>query len=91
MNDFLNRMINKYYMSIEVMLIANILWHALGLLQRNRAPISTVPFNRDRKFIGRRDILRALESQLSRADSHNRVVLVGLGGVGYAFAYSVCF
>jgi hypothetical protein len=66
---------------------ANILWHTLGLRQRNRAPISTVPFDRDRKFVGRQAILTALESQFSHADSHNRVVLAGLGGVGYALTY----
>jgi hypothetical protein len=68
-------------------LTANILWHTLGPQQRNRAPISTVPFDRDRKFVGRQAILTALESQFSRADSHNRVVLAGLGGVGYALTY----
>jgi hypothetical protein len=67
--------------------MANISWHTLGLQERNRAPISTVPFDRDRKFVGRQAILTALESQFSHADSHNRVVLAGLGGVGYALTY----
>lgn len=61
---------------------ANILLYALDSRQRNRAPISTVPFDRDRKFVGRQAILEALESKISQADYHNRVVLAGLGGVG---------
>jgi hypothetical protein len=51
--------------------------------RKNKPPASTVPFDRDTKFVGRQDVLQALESKLSPADSHNRVVLVGLGGVGY--------
>jgi hypothetical protein len=66
---------------------ANLDAPTLGLRQRNRALISTVPFDRDRKFVGRQAILTALESQFSRADSHNRVVLARLGGVGYALTY----
>jgi hypothetical protein len=50
-----------------------------------------VPFDRDRKFIGRQAILTALESQFSCADSHNRVVLAGLGSIGYALTYSGYF
>jgi 7-keto-8-aminopelargonate synthetase-like enzyme len=48
-----------------------------------KSPESTVPISRDKKFVGRQDILRALESQLSQFNHHNRAVLAGLGGVGY--------
>ena len=48
-----------------------------------KTPLSTVPFNRDPDFIGRQDILKALQSKFSQRESHKRVVLVGLGGVGY--------
>jgi hypothetical protein len=34
--------------------------------------------------VGRIDVFNDIESRFSPADSHNRVVLVGLGGVGYA-------
>ncbi|CZR65200.1 related to kinesin light chain 1 [Phialocephala subalpina] len=47
-----------------------------------KTPLSTVPFNRDLNFIGRQDILMALESKFSSQESHKRVVLAGLGGVG---------
>ena len=50
-----------------------------------KTPLSTVPFNRDPDFIGRQDILKALQSKFSQRESHKRVVLVGLGGVGYSF------
>jgi hypothetical protein len=48
-----------------------------------KKPFSTVPFNKDPDFVGRQDILQALELQFSQRESHKRVVLVGLGGVGY--------
>ncbi|KAH6694360.1 P-loop containing nucleoside triphosphate hydrolase protein [Leptodontidium sp. MPI-SDFR-AT-0119] len=47
-----------------------------------RSPESTVPIFRDKKFIERRDIFRALELQFSQPNCHNRAVLTGLGGVG---------
>ncbi|RDW56402.1 hypothetical protein BP5796_13224 [Coleophoma crateriformis] len=49
---------------------------------QRKLPTSTVPFDRDEEFVGRRDVLAQLESQYSYRDSHKRVVLVGLGGVG---------
>jgi hypothetical protein len=55
------------------------------------APKSTVPFDKDRKFVGRQDIFNALGSQFSKVGSHNRVALVGLGGVGYALTCSARF
>ena len=51
-----------------------------------KTPSSTVPFNRDLDFVGRQDILTTLELIFSPQKSHKRVVLVGLGGVGYAFS-----
>jgi hypothetical protein len=51
-----------------------------------KKPSSTVPFDKDPDFIGRQDILGALELQFSRRESHKRVVLVGLGGVGYVLS-----
>jgi hypothetical protein len=39
--------------------------------------------------VGRIDVFNEIESRFSPADSHNRVVLVGLGGVGYAFPFLV--
>lgn len=57
-----------------------------------KTPLSTVPFNRDPDFIGRQDILKALQSKFSQQESHKRVVLVGLGGVGYNFSpYSLYY
>ncbi|KAH6694334.1 hypothetical protein BKA61DRAFT_647691 [Leptodontidium sp. MPI-SDFR-AT-0119] len=49
---------------------------------RKKPPRSTVPFDRDTKFVGRQDVLAALELRFSLSNSHNRTVLVGLGGVG---------
>jgi hypothetical protein len=55
---------------------------------RRKTPSSTVPFERDPDFVGRQHILMELDSRFSPQESHNRVVLVGLGGVGYVFSYS---
>ncbi|OBU01690.1 hypothetical protein VE01_00202 [Pseudogymnoascus verrucosus] len=49
---------------------------------RKKPPRSTVPFDRDTKFVGRQDALAALELRFCQSNSHNRTVLVGLGGVG---------
>ncbi|KFY95938.1 hypothetical protein V498_03016 [Pseudogymnoascus sp. VKM F-4517 (FW-2822)] len=49
---------------------------------RKKPPRSTVPFDRDAKFVGRQDALAALELRFCQSKSHNRTVLVGLGGVG---------
>ncbi|KAH8682822.1 hypothetical protein BGZ60DRAFT_205902 [Tricladium varicosporioides] len=53
-----------------------------SLISRKKPPRSTVPFDRDMGFVGREDILTALEHQFCRSNAHNRAVLVGLGGVG---------
>jgi hypothetical protein len=58
---------------------------------KQKTPLSTVPFDRDLDFVGRQDILIALESRFSQRESHRRVVLVGLGGVGYAFSPYLLF
>ncbi|KAH6714496.1 hypothetical protein BKA61DRAFT_575242 [Leptodontidium sp. MPI-SDFR-AT-0119] len=47
-----------------------------------RSPESTVPISRDKKFVERQDVFRALELLFSQSDCHNRAVLTGLGGVG---------
>jgi hypothetical protein len=39
--------------------------------------------------VGRIDVFNEIESRCSLEDSHNRVVLVGLGGVGYALPFPV--
>ncbi|RDW59938.1 hypothetical protein BP6252_13025 [Coleophoma cylindrospora] len=49
---------------------------------QRKLPTSTVPFERDKEFVGRRDVLARLELEYSHRHSHKRVVLVGLGGVG---------
>ncbi|KFZ13479.1 hypothetical protein V501_03685, partial [Pseudogymnoascus sp. VKM F-4519 (FW-2642)] len=49
---------------------------------RKKPPRSTVPFDRDTKFVGRQDALAALELRFCQSNSHTRTVLVGLGGVG---------
>ncbi|OBT52166.1 hypothetical protein VE04_08056, partial [Pseudogymnoascus sp. 24MN13] len=49
---------------------------------KKKPPRSTVPFDRDTKFVGRQDALAALELRFCQSNSHHRTVLVGLGGVG---------
>ncbi|KFY48968.1 hypothetical protein V495_00865, partial [Pseudogymnoascus sp. VKM F-4514 (FW-929)] len=51
-------------------------------VSRKKSPRSTVPFDRDTNFVGRKDALAALELRFCQSNSHNRIVLVGLGGVG---------
>ena len=48
-------------------------------------PIFLVPFERDRQFVGREDILFQVEEQLQ---NQRRVSLHGLGGIGYYFPIS---
>ena len=43
-------------------------------------PIFSVPFEKDRQFVGREDILSQVEEQLQ---IRHRVSLHGLGGIGY--------
>lgn len=43
--------------------------------------IFSVPFERDRKFVDRKDIFSKVEEQLSK---RHRVSLHGIGGVGYS-------
>ncbi|KKZ67173.1 hypothetical protein EMCG_07118 [[Emmonsia] crescens] len=48
-------------------------------------PSSTVPFKRDKMFVGREDILERVESiicGMSAISQHNRAALVGIGGIG---------
>ena len=45
--------------------------------------IFSVPFERDHKFVDRKDIFSKVEEQLSK---HHRVSLHGIGGVGYSSA-----
>jgi hypothetical protein len=52
---------------------------------RNRTkPSSTVPFQRDKKFVGRQNIIADIEERHKQAAGrhHMRVALVGLAGVG---------
>lgn len=46
-------------------------------------PSSTVPFQRDEKFVGREEALERINTVLSRQGRHNRFALTGLGGIGY--------
>ena len=46
-------------------------------------PIFLVPFERDKQFVGREDILSQVEEQLQ---NQRRVSLHGLGGIGYYFS-----
>ncbi|KAG9229521.1 hypothetical protein BJ875DRAFT_488840 [Amylocarpus encephaloides] len=57
-------------------------------MSRKKPLRSTVPFDRDPKFVGRQDVLAALELQFYQSNSHNRAVLVGLGGSQNAIEYS---
>ncbi|KAF2186789.1 hypothetical protein K469DRAFT_570907 [Zopfia rhizophila CBS 207.26] len=52
--------------------------------QNRPKPSIIVPFQRDSAFVGREDILAKIRKKLEQAVSqdHNRVALVGLGGVG---------
>jgi hypothetical protein len=45
-------------------------------------PSSTVPFMRDSRFVSRDNIITAIERRLIDLESHNRLAMVGLGGVG---------
>src|SRR5436190_1671066 len=52
---------------------------------RNRLePSFMVPFQRDRMFVGREDIIAAINKRHEQAAtaSHTRAALVGMGGVG---------
>ena len=48
------------------------------------SPQSTVPFDRDSNFVGRKELLDELHNIFAHQDRHNRAVLQGLGGNGYA-------
>ena len=45
--------------------------------------ISTIPFSKDPKFVGRKGILAQLESELADPKSQLWASLCGLGGIGY--------
>ncbi|PGH36217.1 hypothetical protein GX50_00901 [[Emmonsia] crescens] len=54
-------------------------------LRPTATPSSTVPFKRDKMFVGREDILERVESiicGMSAISQHNRAALVGIGGIG---------
>jgi hypothetical protein len=44
--------------------------------------LSTVPFARDTDFVGRVDVMADLEAKFSAPRGHQRVALIGLGGMG---------
>ena len=51
---------------------------------RMQAGITTVmPFARDENFVGREDIIKAINERFSRSKTFRRVALEGLGGIGY--------
>jgi hypothetical protein len=41
-----------------------------------------IPYGRNPQFVGRDSYLKDLNEKLERRDRHNRVALVGLGGIG---------
>jgi ankyrin repeat protein len=45
-------------------------------------PVAFVPYPSPRQNIKRTDIVRNFDQHLSKSNSHNRIALVGLGGVG---------
>jgi hypothetical protein len=54
-------------------------------LRSSRSPIFSVPFERDKQFVGRDEILSRIEEQLPVS---YRVSLYGLGGIGCVFSLS---
>ncbi|KAH6722574.1 hypothetical protein BKA61DRAFT_667311 [Leptodontidium sp. MPI-SDFR-AT-0119] len=44
--------------------------------------VSTVPFEQDKNFIGRKEVISQLDTIYSREEFHNRAALVGWGGIG---------
>ena len=56
--------------------------HSLILPTRTKTPLYTVPFAQDPNFTGRQDELDQIEKHFQ---TQQRVVLAGLGGVGYGF------
>jgi len=59
---------------------------ATQALSIRRKPLFTVPFERDKRFIGRHDQMNDIEKLFK---THGRVALAGLGGVGYVFVLGV--
>ncbi|OAG43855.1 hypothetical protein AYO21_02082 [Fonsecaea monophora] len=45
-------------------------------------PCYHIPLPRNKRFVGREEVIRALRQQLFTSDAGNKVSLVGLGGVG---------
>ena len=54
-----------------------------GATQNNAKNLSTLPFPRDPRFVGREDILARLDSIYEQPLTHGRAALHGLGGIGY--------
>lgn len=44
--------------------------------------LSTVPFARDTDFVVRADVMADLEAKFSAPLRHQRIALIGLGGMG---------
>ena len=59
--------------------------HSLTLPTKTKPLLFTVPFARDPNFTGRQDVLDRIDEQFQ---THQRVALAGLGGVGYGFLLS---
>jgi hypothetical protein len=70
---------NFYFISQYFMLLDVADWSMIAA-STSIKPIFLVPFERDRDFIGREDILSQVEGQLQ---TRHRVSLYGLGGIGY--------
>jgi hypothetical protein len=52
-------------------------------VKKGPKPSIIIPFQRDLEFVGREDIIaKIVEYDKAVVNSHNRVALVGLGGVG---------
>lgn len=63
-------------------------WSAYrGLLPLAIDTLFMVPFQRDKSFVGRKDIIAQISQHRAAAPSHTRIALVGLGGVGLVLWY----
>lgn len=54
-----------------------------GVQDPAKSSVSTIPFSRDPNFVGRKDILEQLESEVADPRSGLWASLWGLGGIGY--------
>ena len=41
-----------------------------------------LPYDKDKDFVGRNNVIQEVQSKLLESETHSRVAIVGLGGVG---------